>query len=62
MSQESGKIKNAEVYRQIDKKTEDDPVLREFLRKAVDMGDLYTYKKKYDEAIDKALENKEYMK
>lgn len=62
MSQENGKIKNPEVYRQIDKKTEGDPVMREFLRKAVDMGNLYTYKKKYDEAIDAALKNKEYMK
>lgn len=62
MSQESGTIKNAEVYRQIDKKTEDDPVMRGFLKKAVEMGNLYSYKKRYDEAINEALKDKEYMR
>ena len=62
MSQESGTIKNAEVYRQIDKKTEDDPVMRNFLKKAVEMGSLYSYTKRYDEAINEALEDKEYMR
>lgn len=61
MSRESGTIKNSEVYRQIDKKTEGDPVMNEFLKTAVDLGNLYSYKKRYDEAIEKALEDKEYM-
>ena len=33
-----------------------------FLKKAVNMGNLYSYKKKYDDAIDEALRDKEYMK
>ena len=54
-------IKNEEIYRQIDKKTEDDPVMRCFLREIVDMGGIYTYRKRYDEAIDRALEDEGYQ-
>ena len=54
-------IKNEEIYRQIDKKTKDDPVMRRFLMEIVDMGGIYTYRKRYDEAIDRALEDEGYQ-
>lgn len=62
MSDESSVIKNSEVYRQIDKKTKDDPVMRDFLREVVGMGSLYSYKSRYDTAIDKAIKRKESIK
>lgn len=61
MTAENNAIKNPEIYRQIDKRTENDPVMRSFLREIVGMGAIYTYKKKYDDAIDKALEDKGYQ-
>lgn len=61
MSSGEGQIKNDEVYRQINEKTADDPVMKSFLTEIVGYGYLRNYKSKYNTSIDKALEDKEYQ-
>lgn len=54
-------IKNEELFRQIDKKTADDKTMRKFLKTIIGYGNIFSYKKKYEAAVNEALKDKEYI-
>lgn len=49
-------IKNPTFAKQLEEKTKDDPIMREFLYTVIENSyDTIQYKKKYSNAIDKAI-------